>query len=274
MREKSGKLLWAFGEVTSAMWTVGSFILDLGDVATSVDLRVSALFGFVVFAFLVILHLASLSNRLDSRIPNISILKKEGVINPYTNDVPLFRQRPTAFTESGIVKSENRCRMTHIYFTNRPKYPTDLNHANNVSASITFFTDDGQVGPVFARWMGSEQPSNVEYGEREGLRNDRIPSNGDKKGIDLVFKFLDEEDCYIWNNDSYLADDWKPDGHKLRGSQIKARVVLKGEYLKEKRFELILHNEGKAGDIWAEVAPTAGKRLLKRIRKNGKRNRN
>lgn len=98
----------------------------------------------------------------------------------------------------------------------------------NADIQILHFED---LAPVFsnkvsARWAGADEPITPQIHPTTGeiiplfdiskynaaFRRNCYP--GSKETIDIVARFDSDEDCYIWNNDSYLKG-WRNDDHKL-----------------------------------------------------------
>src|SRR5215216_3288806 len=114
MSEKVKNWFYAAGEIISAVWTVVSLLLDINGYTTKYDLRVVAIFGVVIFVVLMLIHIISKNNQLESKTPNIQI---DGRINKVERGKSIIANVP---------------------FANNPKNRTLYNNANGVLAKITY----------------------------------------------------------------------------------------------------------------------------------------
>lgn len=133
-----------------------------------------------------------------------------------------------------------------IHNRNVPKWLAGVYHgepALTCRAWITFHHLDGQRvfdRDMVARWSGSDEPKveiiNTDKGQVArliGVQNSFDIPPGEPTDIDVVFRAKSDDDCYGWNNESYLYNWRHPDWHLEKGRYIaKIRVKTGGrEYL-------------------------------------------
>jgi hypothetical protein len=103
-------------------------------------------------------------------------------------------------------------------------------------AWISFYHLNGQRlfdREMVARWFGSDEPKVEVINTREGQALRLIGAQtsfdippGEYTDVDVVFRAKEEDDCYGWNNESYLHNWHHPDWRLEKGRYI-ARVRAK-----------------------------------------------
>ena len=264
--ETRKKLLWAAGEIISAGWTAFSLFQNFVE-PSNFDWRVSALIGFVLFVFIVFVHLVSLNGKLDSRQPNIRLSGDE-------IEHILVGMRPAR-------KEERAAQFVRAVFANNPKNPTDQNWGRNVRAVIRIRNTEDVVGllptidprDIEGRWSQSAQPPTVNDGEQVELENMDFPSNGSVRYLDLLMKYREDNYAFAYNNSSYIFGEnyfRRPD-YELRATRIEIEVELRGDWLRSRKFYFDVVVE-RNGDIkqtkrrptrWEKVKHLIGERLEK-----------
>jgi hypothetical protein len=126
-----------------------------------------------------------------------------------------------------------------VHNKNVPKWLAWVYHgepALTCQAWITFYHLDGHR--VFdremkARWSGSDQPKveiiNTKEGQLArlvGVQDSFDIPPGDQTDVDIVFRAKEEEDCFGWNNESYLHN-WRHPSWKLEKGRYIARIRIK-----------------------------------------------
>jgi hypothetical protein len=167
------------------------------------------------------------------------------------------RQRRPSLTlklgQTGEIKDDDPLKRTpskwlHVQVHNRnvPKWLAWVYHgepALSCRAWITFHHLDGQRvfdREMVVRWSGSDEPKveilNTEKGQAArliGAQNSFDIPPGEHTDIDIVFRAKSDDDCYGWNNESYLHNWRHPDWHLEKERYIaKVRVKTGGhEYV-------------------------------------------
>jgi hypothetical protein len=116
--------------------------------------------------------------------------------------------------------------------------------AERCRALVTFHREDGsdffQGAPaVEGRWASTPEPAAFVVGKNESgqaisfssgytLYTDIYPDESEP--LDIVIRYADEADCYVWNNDTYKYSDRRNPNWKIaRGSYfMKVTVIFSG----------------------------------------------
>lgn len=112
---------------------------------------------------------------------------------------------------------------------NDPSVPTPQANAQDISAAVTFYDSPGQeLFSVDGRWSQSTQPSAIQPGvSRASLHSMDIPI-GQKRQIDIAFKYPDDSEAYAFGNDSYSYPRYQNPEWKLVGQEFEVRVRVRG----------------------------------------------
>ncbi len=147
--------------------------------------------------------------------------------------------------KDGDILQRPQCKWLHVQVQNRsvPKWLAWVYHGEPALACrawITFHHLDGQRifdREMVARWSGSDEPKveviNIKSGEEEkkairliGAQNSFDIPPGEQTDVDVVFRVKSEDNCYGWNNESYLYNWHHPDWCLEKGRYI-ARIRIK-----------------------------------------------
>jgi hypothetical protein len=140
--------------------------------------------------------------------------------------------------KDGDILQRPTCKWLHVQVQNRnvPDWLGWVYHR----AWITFHHLDGQRvfdREMVARWSGSDEPKveviNIKSGEEQkqvlrliGAQNSFDIPPGEQTDIDIVFRAKSEDNCFGWNNESYLYGWHHPDWCLEKGRYI-ARIRVK-----------------------------------------------
>jgi hypothetical protein len=148
--------------------------------------------------------------------------------------------KPGEIKEGDILKRKPS-KWLHVQVHNRnvPKWLAWVYHgepALTCRAWITFHHLDGQRlfdREMVARWSGSDEPKveiiNTDKGQVArliGAQNSFDIPPGEQTDIDVVFRAKSDNDCFGWNNESYLYD-WRHPGWHLEKGRYIAKIRVK-----------------------------------------------
>lgn len=167
-------------------------------------------------------------------------------------------------------------RWLHVYVYNSPM-PSWLAWAFNRSpalscrGSIDFRDSRGQEmfdKPMPLRWANNPEPLLLDpaTGKPHGIDWDKmrtghlwditpgLVAERDYGVADVVFRAASEQECYGWNNDSYLHD-WRNPQWKLPQGRYFAKLVVRtgGQSFSE---TFLVSNDGSYRDFRLEASPT------------------
>jgi len=229
--ERRQKLLYAGGQVLTALWTAITFSLEVGGITSNINFRLLTFIGFFLFVIIVWANIVTLNNQLEDKKPKVDIYHNPPEDNPFINDVFMKHERGTDIhTPSGSYLRTGKTRMGHIRFSNNPKYPNEYNHALKVSAKLSFFDMDENllITPFYGRWGDTDQPGGKTPSERVDLLSVDLLSNGIPKSVDLVMKYPDDKECFAYSNESYNYEDFRNPKFKIEKDKFLIKVELEG----------------------------------------------
>jgi hypothetical protein len=148
----------------------------------------------------------------------------------------------------------------HARFHNNPTIRSAEAEAKDIVAEITFFNSDGKnqlLEPLYGRWEGTQSPSSLPRGDpTRDLQSVKFEVSGLHRDLDIALKYLDEDACYAYNNESYFVQKWKKPEFVLQGKQFQVRVRLRGQWV-DKEWWFTLHNPGQGQGLKIEATREA-----------------
>jgi len=165
------------------------------------------------------------------------------------------------------------CIWTHVNVRNRPiprwlGWVYDSEPALSCAAWISFFTVNGDrvfKDDMLGRWSETPEPRIVQIKTEagtvarilDGRDHVDIPP-GEYTTLDIAVRIRGEEDCFGWNNESYVYN-WRHPLWKLpKGRYVVAVRVKTGGKEVVERF--LLANDGRFEDFRLEAPPSPPKR--------------
>jgi len=162
-----------------------------------------------------------------------------------TSEVPRIRKKKDGFKHDGRQFGTQQICSLVVQFENTPQFHCDSAVARHVIAKLKYFNIDVEQNPRFlfefdGRWATNEQPI-------PGQANKNILTTdiqiGETVELDLAVRYLEEEDAYAVNNESFQYSLKNPI-HKLPGQRFLVKVRLMAVNVDE-NFEFRFENLGK-----------------------------
>jgi hypothetical protein len=93
------------------------------------------------------------------------------------------------FVSGQISSFESISRMSHIAFSNNPKFRTDQNSPTDVRAEITYMDINGKklLDSLQGRWVDTDEPPQLKNSEKKKIESIDFPNNGGIRFLDLFF---------------------------------------------------------------------------------------
>jgi hypothetical protein len=146
----------------------------------------------------------------------------------------------------------------HAKFCNRATAYTVEAKASDVTAEISFYSDEGKLilDRIYGRWGDVEQPKEAFAPIRPFAKVEFEPT-GYPHELDIAMKYKEDENCYAFNNETYFSGrDWRVPKFLLRGNKFRIKVNLKGVPMVDKEWWFMLYNEGVGKGMRIEVITT------------------
>jgi hypothetical protein len=171
-------------------------------------------------------RIASLESQPRPRLQ----LREPGAI--HMDEIPFFHpgmQQPVLVAE-----------FIHVRFVNEPLRPEPSAVAKSIAAKVSFSREGRVLKTIDGRWSDVDQPTPL----KSVLPLLRATFDiGDEHNVDIVFKVLGDNDCYMFNNDNYKHLDLKPADHALQPGKYEVTVRLVGVYV-DQPFTFLFTNPG------------------------------
>ncbi len=133
---------------------------------------------------------------------------------------------------------------TYVRISNQPQVAG--RDAENVVTRLRFEASDGTVTEMHGRWSQLPQHGDPERTlEAEGIT---IPSNGERKWLDVAIKYQDDEICYAFNDENrFRSRDlrYRP----LGPSPIRVEVTAKGSNCRPAKANFTLTHSGRKSGL-------------------------
>jgi len=161
---------------------------------------------FLVFAITVIFHIVSLNSLISSKTPKMSfenlVFKKD--MFPFMENSAFMREATSGVSIGGDVLRIDVC--------NKPKNPTEENHAKSVSAIITYYDCNGRflINKSRGRWASGEYPKSSKSISK--VLPIEISSSGSPEKLDLAImtQLMDmKKEVYAFNNELLFVESEK-----------------------------------------------------------------
>jgi hypothetical protein len=168
--------------------------------------------------------------RFDSKFKGLPQLKLEPE-GFYSEIRPCNESR--LIPSGGVLVATNNMSCIMIRIVNEPTAPTPESIAK-VSAKLIFY--DSNLRELFTfhgRWGDTTQPSNLAPNQAAfELLTVEMPI-GISRELDVAMKFLEEEDAYGINNDSWRHGQLKDPRWRLSGVEFSVKVSVQGAYVNQ-----------------------------------------
>jgi hypothetical protein len=141
----------------------------------------------------------------------------------------------------------------HVRFINRPRVYTAEATAGDVIAEISFYDSEGKlILNGLGRWGDTRQPESIFEPIRELAKASFEP--GLYRELDLAMKYVADEDCYAFGNESYFSYGWRKPEFLLKGRSFSIKVRLVGIPMVDKTWWFTLYNEGMGYGMRIELS--------------------
>lgn len=145
----------------------------------------------------------------------------------------------------GATQRQSRARFAHVQFRNKPlpSWLAMTRSATHLRARITSYEEAGvscRFNPIYGRWGDTDQPSSQPpFSSTLKLTEIGLPPNNQPRELDIAMKYIGEEDCYAFNNESYSYPEFRHPGFLLGPACYRVKVNLVADNLSTtKQFTL------------------------------------
>jgi hypothetical protein len=132
--------------------------------------------------------------------------------------------------ERGTEKLKLPASCLSIYFENDPIDPSPTAVVDDIIAYIDFYNSDSQLQHLFqvaARWADSDIPTGRAKTASVVDLNCAKFTIGQKRELDIAFKFYEDGFCYAVSNESWRTGF---QGQGLTGAELVAKIRLRGSH--------------------------------------------
>jgi hypothetical protein len=129
----------------------------------------------------------------------------------------------------------------YVRITNRPRFAG--RDAENVVTHLRFLASDGKITEIHGRWSQTKQ-----HGDPERTLEPvemTIPSNKRPRWLDVAIKYLDDDVCHAFNDESRFHRPTDLRYRPLGASPIEVEVTATGSNCRPVKAKFILSHGGK-----------------------------
>jgi hypothetical protein len=179
----------------------------------------------------------NLNDKFGSVTPNIQLGNIMSIRDVFMGNLLAMDNVPVALIAS-------------IPFSNNPEFPNHFNNVQKVRAEIMYLDENKSplLGPITGRW-GGLQPSEIIGSDRRILDDTDLPNTGAVRWLDLLMKYLEDEYCYAFSNDSYGKPFFQNPGFQITRKRFFIEIRLRGAFIPDDTWELEVATKGK-GDTF------------------------
>ena len=139
------------------------------------------------------------------------------------------------------------------WFTNNPKVPSDNSIAKDVTATMTFYDNDGKREfEMYGCWTEPDIIENSDIVEPRHLKDkiDLFPPNNIPRKLLIALKWPSDEIAYgLSKSNFYKGQNLKESGKELKKGIHYAKISFKGVNIDQEPFWFTLRNFGQDGDL-------------------------